>query len=227
VNGSTGAQASIGWKARSRLGAFALLLISGLISGSTAGREARASSTADELVRQARAHEAAHEDDVAVRRYMDALNVDRTSGEAWMGLGALRMKLGEPAEAERVYDTALAEVPALHEAQRARAHARWLLGRHGEAEDDLESYALREKDLGALRDLADWFGADGRFPAELATWRRILSMARDAGDPSLEREAARMVRALVVLVGGADPATSPVDPDATRRAMALIAARAG
>jgi hypothetical protein len=34
-----------------------------------------------------------------------------------------------------------------------------------------------------------------------------------------------MVRALVILVDTADPASGPVDPDATRRAMASIARR--
>jgi hypothetical protein len=36
-----------------------------------------------------------------------------------------------------------------------------------------------------------------------------------------------MVRALVILVDGADPATSPLQPDATRRALAAIARRGG
>jgi hypothetical protein len=36
-----------------------------------------------------------------------------------------------------------------------------------------------------------------------------------------------MVRALVILVDNADPAASPVRPDASRRAMALIARRGG
>jgi hypothetical protein len=36
-----------------------------------------------------------------------------------------------------------------------------------------------------------------------------------------------MVRALVILVDGADPAASPVAPDAVRRSLAQIAARGG
>jgi tetratricopeptide (TPR) repeat protein len=198
-----------------------------LVFASSAARAALASSSADELVRQARAHEAAHEDDVALRRYTDALSEDRTSADAWLGLGALRMKVGEPAEAERVYDTALAQVPTLRLALRGRARARWAIGRHAEAEEDLEAYAVLDGDSDALRELADWFGADGRTPAQLATWRRLLFVAHGAEDISLEREALRMVRALVILVDGADPAVSPVDPDPTRRALARIAARGG
>jgi hypothetical protein len=36
-----------------------------------------------------------------------------------------------------------------------------------------------------------------------------------------------MVRALVIVVDGVDPASSPIDPDATRRAMAHVARRGG
>ena len=176
-------------------------------------------------MRQARAHEAAHEDDVALRRYTDALTVDRSHAGAWLGLGALRMRLGEPAEAERVYDTALAQVPALRAALQGRARARFSLGRHADAEADLEAYASAGDDVVTLRELAGWFGIDGRTPAQLATWRRLLAIAESGQDPALEPEARRMVRALVILVDGSDPAASPADPDDTRRALARIAAR--
>jgi tetratricopeptide (TPR) repeat protein len=198
-----------------------------VLIASLGARRAAASSSADELVRQARAHEAAHEDDVALRRYTDALSVDRTSADAWMGLGALRMKIGEAAEAERVYDTALGEVPTLKVALAGRARARWALGRHAEAEEDLEAYADAEGDPAAFRELAGWLGTDGRTPAQLATWRRLLAIAHRGEDPALEHEARHMVRALVILVDGADPAASPVDRDATRRALARVAARGG
>jgi tetratricopeptide (TPR) repeat protein len=194
---------------------------------SLSAASARATPTSDELVRQARAHEAAHDDDVAVRRYTEALEIDPAAEEAWLGLGALRMRLGDAAEAERVYDAALQRVPLLHRAVAGRAHARWARGRHADAEADLETYALLETDTSALRELADWYGTDGRTPPQLATWRRLLSMAVERADPEAEREARRMVRALVVLADGADPASSPHEPDATRRALARIARRGG
>ncbi len=186
---------------------------------------ARASS-ADDLVQQARDHEAANEEPVAIRRYTEALAIDPTHVGAWLGLGALRMKLGDAAEAERVYDAALARVPGLHPALRGRAEARWAEGRHSDAERDLDTYASLTGDVEALRELARWFGGDGRTPAQLATWRRVLGLARDEG-VELQAEARRMVRALVVLVDGVDPAAGPVDPDSTRRAMASIARRGG
>lgn len=187
-------------------------------------RPAGATASGDELVRQAQAHEAAHEDDVAVHRYMDALTIDTTNEDAWMGLGALRLRLGENAEAERVFDTALRRVPELRRALQGRGRARWALGRHAEAEADLDAYATSSGDVGALRELAGWYGADGRTPAQLAVWRRVLATANDDGT---QREARRMVRALVILVDPADPVSAPVRPDAIRRALAAIARRGG
>jgi tetratricopeptide (TPR) repeat protein len=190
------------------------------------GAPAYASSSADELVRQARSHEAAHEEDVAARRYTEALTIDPLHAEAWMGLGDLRVKLGEAAEAERVYSAAIERIPSLWVARSRRAHVRWGLGRHAEAEGDLEAYADAEDDPGAYRELAGWFGGDGRIPAQLAAWRHLLSMATHAADAPAAKEAERMVRALVVLADGADPAASPTDTDETRRGLARMAARA-
>jgi tetratricopeptide (TPR) repeat protein len=186
---------------------------------------ASATSSADELVRQARAHEAAHEEDVAVRRYTEALSIDAAQVDAWLGLAALRLRLGEPAEAERVYSAALERLPGLHRALEGRAAVRWRMGRHAEAEADEEAYAEAEQDPRAYRQLAEWLGADGRTPAQLAVWRRLLSIAARGSDPDALGEAERMVRALVVLVDLADPASSPVEPDPTRRALARIARR--
>jgi tetratricopeptide (TPR) repeat protein len=188
---------------------------------------AQGSSSGDELVRQARAHEAARDDDVAVRRYMEALEIEPTSADAWMGLGGLRLRLGDAAEAERVFSSALARVPALAAALEGRARARWALGRHADAEADLDAYAGAAKSAAALRELAGWYGLDGRTPPELGVWRRLFDDALERGDVAAEREARRMVRALVILVDGSDPAASPVEPDATRRALAAIARRGG
>jgi tetratricopeptide (TPR) repeat protein len=192
-----------------------------------------AASSADELVRQAEAHQAVNELDVALRRYSEALAIDPTLPQAWLGLGALRLRLGEAAEAERVYASALERVPSLGHALEGRARARWALGRRTEAEADLEEYAVRQGDTAALRELAGWYGSEGHTAAQLATWRRLLALARSAGasssadDAAREHEARRMVQALVILVDGADPAASPLDPDATRRGLARIARRGG
>lgn len=203
---------------------FTLLAVAAALALSTWVAAARASSSADELVRQARTHEAAHDDDVAVRRYMEALEIDPVNEDAWLGLGALRLRLGEAAEAERVFDAALQRVPTLHRAIQGRARARWAQGRHADAESDLEAYASLEHDADALRELSTWYGTDGRTPAQLAVWRRLLVMA---SDDAAQREARRMVRALVILVDRADPAAWPIEPDAVRRGMAAVARRGG
>ena len=207
--------------------ARSLLLGAVLLSSTLLANPARARSSAEELVLQARAHEAAHEEDVAVRRYMEALAIEPTSESAWLGLGALRMRLGDLAECERVYSSALERVPSLHAAIEGRARARWALGRHADAEADLDAYATIERKADALRQLAEWYGLDRRTPAQLATWRRLLALALEHVDPVSEREARLMVRALVVVVDGADPASSPAGPDATRLALAAIARRGG
>ena len=180
-------------------GAFAAGLVLFLLRPA---RGADSVTSSEELVRQAHAHEATHEDDLAVRRYMEALTLDATSESAWMGLGALRMRLGDLAEAERVYTSALEHVPGLRVALVARARARWALGHRPEAEADLDAFATIDGDAASLRELAEWYGSDGRTPAQLATWRRLLTPGNaSARRGPLVREAVRrMVRALVVLV---------------------------
>jgi tetratricopeptide (TPR) repeat protein len=202
-----------------------LVIAFGVAAGGLVAAPAFGSASADELVRQARSHEAAHEEDVAARRYTEALTLDPESADAWIGLGDLRLRLGEAAEAERVYAAALERIPTLAVARAHRARVRWLLGRHADAEADLEAYAEGQGDAAALRELADWFGADGRTPAQLAVWRRLLALTTRTGDGAAAKEAERMVRALVVLVGAADPAACPADADETRRGLARMAAR--
>jgi len=161
---------------------------------------------------------------LATRRYMEALSIDSLSADAWLGLAELRLRTGEASEAERVYTAALARLPLLTEALRGRAHARWTAGRHVEAEADLQAYAETSGDPRAYRELADWFGADGRTPAQLATWRGLLATGV-LSEPA-SNEARRMVKALMILVDGADPVGSPLDPEPTRLALARIARRA-
>ncbi|MGO8995812.1 MAG: hypothetical protein ACLQVI_21075 [Polyangiaceae bacterium] len=178
-------------------------------------------------MRQAQEHEARHDDFVAISRYMEALSLEPTLGEAYLGLGALRLRRGDAREAERVYSVALARVPALSSARAGRAEARWALGHRAEAEEDLEAYARTSDDAGALRELAGWYAEESQAPAQLATWRRIRTLAEAHGDAPLEHEARTMVRALQILVGGADPVAKPTDADPVRRGIARVAQRGG
>jgi tetratricopeptide (TPR) repeat protein len=190
-------------------------------------QNATAGASAAELVREAHEHEAAHDEQVALRRYADALALDPTLGDAYLGMAALRLKLGDPREAERVYSVALAHVPSLTEAFAGRAEARRAQGQRATADADLESYLrAKETDLQALRRLATWYGEDGFVPAQLAAWRRIRAGALDKRDEGLTREATTMVKALALVVGSADPVTKPEGGDPTRRGLALMAKRA-
>lgn len=179
-------------------------------------------SSALDLVRAARAHEHAARHDLAVRRYMDALSIDPVCQEAYLGLGSLRARLGDLREAERVYSVALARLPQLREARLARAYVRRALGATPEATEDLFA-GLDERR--ALEVLATWHGEDGHRPAQLAVWRKLAAHAKAARDARREREARTMVRALVLLVGSADPAASPADAAGTRALLAALARR--
>jgi tetratricopeptide (TPR) repeat protein len=184
-------------------------------------------SSADELVREARVHEADHKEELAMRRYTEALALDPTLGDAYLGLGELRARRGDAREAERVYSVALEHVPQLRAALLGRARARWAMGLHEDAERDLSAYASGGDEKASLRELAGWFGEDGRAPAQLAVWRRLVVVAERTSDAPLARESRTMVRALQILVGPADPVSAPNDGDDVRRALARMARRGG
>lgn len=155
---------------------------------------------------------------------MEALSLDPTCADAYLGLGALRARLGDLREAERVYTVALEHAPHLAAARRARAFVRRALGAREEATADLLAGGV---DPATLRVLASWHTEDGQMPAALATWRRIVVAAEADGDEPLARQARATVRALVILVGPADPAASPpVSSAATRGVRDIIAALA-
>jgi|SRR6185312_2537136 len=174
-----------------------------------------AASSCDEFVASARAHEKSGEPEIALRQYNDAVTLDPTCGPAWLGLGELRARTGDAAEAERVYDAALTHLPSLAEAVAGRARSRRRLGRADEAEEDMRAYAegLANKGdlhgaLAGLVELASWFSAENRPPAELACWRRVAELALGV-DSALESRARATTAALVLVVGPADPVTHP------------------
>ncbi len=208
--------------ARSALACIVLSLVTSIAAPNAANAS---TSTALELVRVARAHEQAHEDDRALRRYMEALALDPTCEAAYLGLGELRARTGDLREAERVYSVALAHVPGLAAARVRRAYVRRALGAKELAFQDLA--ATTDDDPSALRVLAGWYGEDGQTPAQLAVWRRLLAHAEQDEDAALVRQARAMVRALVILVGPADPVAAPADARGLRRLASTVAKRGG
>ena len=127
-----------------------------------------------------------------------------------------------------MFSVALAHVPGEYQLLFARARVRRLLGWHDEAAQDLEAYASKESSpIPALRELAGWYAADGRAPAQLAVWRRILVLAVLADDTAITSVARTTVRALQILIGPADPVMTPLEPSKTRKSVAVIARRGG
>lgn len=201
--------------------ALASLVLLAMLGSSAAA----SASSATELVRMARAHETAREEDLALRRYTEALSLDPTCEEAYLGLGRLRARRGDLREAERVYNVALEHLPGLRAARVGRAYVRRALGARAEAIDDLLGGG--EEDPAALRVLASWYAEEGQTPAQLAVWRRIVGRAEATQDALLLHEARTMVRALVILVGPADPAAAPATDDKSFRKLAAVLARRG
>jgi tetratricopeptide (TPR) repeat protein len=188
-------------------------------------------STVTELVREAHELESVHEEDRAIRCYTDALELDPTYAPAYLGLADLRARRGDTREAERVYSVALEHVPSLYSALIGRARVRRVLGEAREGDSDLERYLSHEEDLAEMKELAGWYGEEGRVSAQLAVWRRLYATAvRVGAEIAVIRDARAHVRALQFLVGPADPVVSPpgsAPVDTVRLGLAEIARRGG
>jgi tetratricopeptide (TPR) repeat protein len=183
-----------------------------------------AASSVTELVREAQELEADHEEDRAIRRYTEALELDPTCAPAYLGLADLRARRGDTREAERVYSVALEHVPQLFAALVGRARVRRALGEAREGDLDLERYLNHEEDLVEIKELAAWYGDEGRAAAQLAAWRRLYTAALRLGaDGNLVREAKTTILALQLLLGSADPVAYPARTDPLRRGIARIA----
>jgi tetratricopeptide (TPR) repeat protein len=186
-----------------------------------------ATSQAAELTRQGEAHLARGEVDTAARRYLDAIAFDATFGPAYLALGALHEKAGDPREAERAYAMGIDHVAGFSEAHLARARLRARLRRLPEAIVDLEAAAsLLPEDIGVLRELSLAYVAVGALPAALAVNRRIEGLSDLQRDARAGAEARASIRALALLVGPADPvAAGALGRGSVRSALALYAKR--
>ena len=196
--------------------------MAGVILGALFSSGMARASAATDLVAMAQAHEAQSDDDVAIRRYTEAIALDPSYEPAYVGLGALRERRGDVREAERVYTMALSHVPTSTDAKIGRARARWSLGFPELAARDLED-ASRE-DPRALAKLGLWYMTAGQMPAALAVWRTILARAKVTSDEALAREARVHIRALSAVVV-TDPVVHPVDARGIRKAIAAVAER--
>jgi tetratricopeptide (TPR) repeat protein len=196
--------------------ALGVLLISGRAGATT--------EACGELVRQGHAQEAGGFDQRALARYGEAIRIDASCSAAYLAVGELRGKLGDWPESERVLSAALERFPDFFVGRLARARALRVLGRSAGAEADAQAVVESSSDvalaIAALREMARWYDADQARPAQLAVWRRLRWIGQKSGSVALEREAGAMVRALVIVVGGADTVTSPPRSDAFRLGVA-------
>lgn len=189
------------------------------------GEGSAKASSADELLASARRLELAHDDELAARRYNEALALDGSLSEAWLALGALRTRQGDHREAERVYAVCVARLPGLQAARLAHAESLHALGRTDEAVNEIETLARavpRER-----RRVALWYSEEGRFPAALAMWRLVLARAVVDHDDETVAEARSMVRALVLVAKPFDPAAYPAGDSRVRQMLGRIARNGG
>ena len=154
----------------------------------------------------ARAHEAAREDDLAARRYTEALSLDLDVRGGILGLGSLRARRGDLREAERVYNVALEHLPQLRRRASGERYVRRALGARAEA---IAGSARRTEEIRRPAHTRGWYGEEGQTPAQLAVWRRIIARAEATQDTALLHEARTTARALVILVGPRIPPPRP------------------
>jgi tetratricopeptide (TPR) repeat protein len=140
----------------------------------------------------------------ALREYTLSLEVDSTLGAAYLHLGALRERMGDPREAELIYGEALRLSDARAEALLVRARLRHATGNVAQALSDLEAAVELDPNRAALDELARAYVEQHAWGAALSVARRIAASAVRSGAPS-ELESARLeVRALRVLAAETD-----------------------
>jgi len=163
----------------------------------------------------------------ALREYSETIAIDSTLGDAYLRLGALRERMGDPREAELIYSEAIRLGDSRAQALVQRSHLHRAAGRSTQAVSDLEAAVELEPNRDALQELAQHYVEAHAWPAALAAFRRIASSALASGDAAAAENARLEVRALRVLAAEADPSTQP--PAQKRawigRALAHIARR--
>ena len=186
-----------------------------------------ATTQAAELTRQGKDHAARGSGDVAARRFMQAIEFDATYGPAYLALGELHERAGDPREGERAYSLGIDHVGRFAEGYLARARLRTRQRRTPEAIADLSAASeLRPDDVTILQSLVTAYVALSAFPAALAVTRRIEAVALDQRDEALASSTRLAARALARLVREVDPVTAgATSRGSVRRALALHAER--
>jgi tetratricopeptide (TPR) repeat protein len=185
-------------------------------------------SAAAELTRQGKEHAEKGDDAVAIRRFVEAIQLDGGYGPAYLELAALRERMGDWVEAEHTYDIAIERVAGFAAAFRARAALHARLGQSDRQLADLEAAARLAETPDTLRELAQRYIESKAWPAALAVYRRYGALAERLGDERAVRDASVHARALSILAAELDPvAFGASSSDWVRRAEASVARRLG
>jgi tetratricopeptide (TPR) repeat protein len=162
----------------------------------------------------------------ALREYSETLSIDSTLGEAYLRLGALRERMGEPHEADLVYSVAVQLADTRSKALLQRSHLRRAAGLGAQALSDLESAAQLDPNRSVLEELARNYVELHAWAAALAIFRRIAANAHESADTATLETARLEVRALRVLAAETDPSQEPAQKhDWVSRALRSIARR--
>lgn len=212
-----------------RRGLVAGLIALGLCAAAPASAETLNWSTrqAIELTRQAESALGNGRADEAVRRFLEAIRFDGTHGPAYLGLGQVYERTGDPDEALRTYAVGIERAPTFTPLHVARGSLRLRLGRAEDAAGDLRvASSLAPDDPAILRDLLGAHARAQAMPAALCVARRLEALALARGDATEAAEARARARALALLVGEVDPVTAGADASSpVRRALARHARR--
>lgn len=181
-----------------------------------------ATKQARTLTAQGQAAEQANQTDVALRRYLDAIDLDGTFGPAYLALAKLRTRTGEVDEAEKVLDLGLDRIVGFSEGVLAKAELKATTKRFDASTGlFLEYLKLAPSDGSALLRLIDVATKADRLPVALAAARRLHALAVASGVEADRKNAASTVRVLMKLLGSVDPVSSgAASRESARRALA-------
>lgn len=184
----------------------ALLVAAVWIRPAAAQQTSWATKQAEQLTSQGKAHVDRGATEPAVRRFLEAIELDGTYAPAYVALGALRESVGDLAEAERTYSLGISHIPGFAEALVGRARVRARLGRRPDALGDLrEAARLKPYDLVLLERLAKAYVEAAALPAALAVTRRMVTVAEREGQDDVAHRARVQAAAIQKLVGELDP----------------------
>jgi tetratricopeptide (TPR) repeat protein len=201
---------------------LALALLLG--AGPAAAAESFVRNLAERALQRGIAQEARGDIAQALTSYDEAVRTDVTLGAAALRLGALRERMGDREEAERLYSHALSSPDSSADAYYSRALLRSVTQRRPEALADLAEAVARSPRPEWLRVLGGWYVEGRLWSAALSVWRALGADATLRGDEASVQDAELTVAALSWLANDTDPVLAgKSSPDWVRRSLSRAA----